>query len=1118
MIRFFCIGLVLVSMTERVVAEAPATAATAPSAPSRLAVISTADMSDLAAMLTTELSGNPDITLVERDDLAKVGDELKLQQLAGNDAVALGKLIGADGLIFFSKGPNGLQVRFTAVGLGYALFDDQIASETDLPQLAKSIAHRVAGYAPKLKLDPAKAIPISVLNLRADYATPGSTTLERKLTLLLESRLASLPEYVVLERRHGWSLGVEHSLSANPKPILQGAYVVDGTLSLPLQDQRPEDVTIHLRLRSPNNQHSPLEIHGPISDLPGLVEKMTVEIQQATGTTSGAPSWQPEKEAREYLEEGIWGWQHGASDAALEALDSAELLGEKAPDLIPVRIAILEKRASVSLTLAKQDSSGPMPECIPVDQMIDDTLRAIADATRYDSEKMQARLQFLTWEYHMEVRTDQIKEDLSNFTSDLLVFLDARQSPRADELRQALRAVTGYDPLRGKLGRADMSHPLNVLTDSKDEWDLTVQEELARYHLLATTPHQFLPPDLLTSHGDGFCQRFLKTPEEQRKAYHQFVQELKDDPKGQLTYQLIMSCATDAAVADAAYTAYWKEMWNQREELVSQKVQVEEWTSARPVPATLRRKHASEMIPVLRYYLTHVNNYRDWEYSWDTFWQPDQWSEADAASIWADFLGFKQRAEADHLARKYGPIDLSAFEEPFQKRFSQYAIRNAPDRIPEFLVVKRLWHPWLMPGSPETRVYITNCQEAENALWLTAWFPGLEVPKTFLFKISLPDFKAELVDLPEMVNPGRLTADANALYVNYALPAKLAPSDPDRIARFDFKTQTWETRTIDFPHDHFFAVNGALYFDLKGGVGRYDWAAGKFTLLASSRRKPAQNQFDDCEDYAIASVFAGPGSKPCLTTDRGTYYIQDQPGNWPEVFDSSSWTQTTTGQGKTMVYCWNGEVVLLDPVRPEPEYLMSPTQPHHRRMAAIHQEFVKEMAPWAGQTQWDAVPDMNFENYPHYFGGNSHHLFLLLRPDDRVKSYELLWYDRDHGREPRVIPLQFILGEKNRAILSAMYHAKEGEKSELDYLEQPGQGANLAIIAAKDGICLMSDNVGVWFIPYGDIDGYLKTHTAAEPTSPPDIAMPTIPPPEDDAESQVIGDMIDPAIRATSFR
>ena len=96
-----------------------------------------------------------------------------------------------------------------------------------------SLAHRAAGYAPKLKLDPGKAVRLSILNLRADYATAQSTTLERDLTLLLESRLAAVPEYVVLERRHAWSLGFEHSLDPAAKPLLRGAYLIDGTVNFP---------------------------------------------------------------------------------------------------------------------------------------------------------------------------------------------------------------------------------------------------------------------------------------------------------------------------------------------------------------------------------------------------------------------------------------------------------------------------------------------------------------------------------------------------------------------------------------------------------------------------------------------------------------------------------------------------------------------------------------------------------------------------------------------------------------------------------------------------------------------------------------------------------------------
>jgi len=192
---------------------------------------------------------------------------------------------------------------------------------------------------------------------------------------------------------------------------------------------------------------------------------------------------------------------------------------------------------------------------------------------------------------------------------------------------------TGYDPFARKLGRADMSHPLNVLTDSKDEWDITLRRNwptIICSPLLRISSYRL---NLLTAHVTDFVNASQNAGGTE-KAYHQFVQELKDDPKGQLAYQLIMSCSTDPAVADAAYTAYWKECGPARRAR-QPKSAVEEWTSARPVPDALRRKHASEMIPVLRYYLTHVNITGIGNIPGNTFWQPDQWPEADAAAIWA---------------------------------------------------------------------------------------------------------------------------------------------------------------------------------------------------------------------------------------------------------------------------------------------------------------------------------------------------------------------------------------------------------------------------------------------------------------------------------------------------
>ncbi len=143
----------------------------AQSSPVRVAVISDKDGNDLSALVTTELSAKPGMVLVERDDLSKIGGELKLQQLAGKDSVGLGKLVNADGLLFIGKVPDGFHIRFTAVGLGYVLLDDNVKQSADLGALAKSIADHLADYAPKLKLTPAESITLSVLNLHAEYLT-----------------------------------------------------------------------------------------------------------------------------------------------------------------------------------------------------------------------------------------------------------------------------------------------------------------------------------------------------------------------------------------------------------------------------------------------------------------------------------------------------------------------------------------------------------------------------------------------------------------------------------------------------------------------------------------------------------------------------------------------------------------------------------------------------------------------------------------------------------------------------------------------------------------------------------------------------------------------------------
>jgi hypothetical protein len=469
---------------------------------------------------------------------------------------------------------------------------------------------------------------------------------------------------------------------------------------------------------------------------------------------------------------------------------------------------------------------------------------------------------------------------------------------------------------------------------------------------------------------------------------------------------------------------------------------------------------------------------------------------------------------------------MDELEQPFQKKFPQIASVKPPGPVPEPLIVNRLWHPWLAPGSPygdNLDAYVYQVV-ANDELWVGAWFASRGGDKHTLFEVRPSDFKTTAYDYPkEFPDGGAFTATSQAFFLYNNSLGNPPSVKPNYIARFDFKTHTWEVRPCDFSWLPTYAVDNSLYFDLSNGteelssgIERYDWDTGKYTLLASARRKPAQNQFDDNAGYMIQSIFAGPGGKPCVSTlQNGTYYIQDQPGKWAPVFDSSLWTWSTRRQEQTIVFNPDGEVVLLDPARAEPEYLMNPGHTRFRKAAAT-QPGERPKTPWAAPGKWDAVPF----GFGHLIGGNSEHLFRVMISGGDKWSYTLDWFDQEHGRRGHIIPLKFVLDEKDYASLPPLYHIGKEAKFSFADLESPGKDCNPSIAAVKEGICLCSDDLGIWFIPFSDIESYMDTHKAEELVPPPDQAGPAvkIPPPEDDAQSQVIGGMIDPGAPGIPFR
>jgi hypothetical protein len=1022
----------------------------------RIAVVSDGEEKDLASLVMAELSSSPTVTLVERDDLAKIGDEAKVQQLASSDGAALGKLASADGLIFLDQRPDGAHVRFTAINLGYALFDDPIPSGINAALEARAIAHLVAADVKKLKLDPVKAIPISVLNLRVNAASADPATLERALTAVLESRLASVPEYVVLERRHADTLGFERSLGT-PDPLLQGAYLIDGSITSPVSVTG--DLDVALRMRSPKDgKEITLNFKGTTADLPALVGRMGSAIGLAIGSATSPSQWQPAAEAREFLQEGIWGWQHHDPRAALEALDSAALLGETASDLLAIRVQVLCLLAGQQPYFYGGKELAPEP--IPLDERVGLIRRAMDDLRVYqhDGEK---KLQIFNTNRNIEVRTGDLHGEVLKEGLVILSLVDPA-SPMTNDLRQELRDLAGFDSAHGKFPEFYGTEP--------DDLSNSLDEELAYYRVRATTQIHWLP----SVNADHFCERFLKTPEEQNAGYDRFAQGLLADPKGRLFGLLLQARGPDAETRDAAYAQFLNELWTRRDELVKDGVLQAYLSQAANLPEDLRRKGMKQAMPMLHFGL--AQNDMEATQIFRFLWLPSAFPPEEAPAIWREFQDWQVRRMAKLKGLQEQGIDVQAslYEQQFLAVFPQSA-GDAGEKEGPRLTVDKFWSPGAKFANRQD-YNIFQVSSSQDCIWVLA---DAKTPSgAGLFKIRLSGWASDLLDTECGNRPYDAFSTSHGIFVTYGKYPDGGGPIQTFLKRYDTDTHAWTTRRIsDITAGSFYCVDDQLYFDLwtvfgnteEGGLARYDWDADKLTILASSRRKPALNPFDDRAGYQIHGLFLGPGNRLCVNADGGVYYVHDQPGQWEPVFDFAQFVGVQTQGRQTLVISQNGEIVLLDADKPDIVPLMVPPEPEDWRKVQGSPKLVKQAADWASRAQWTAQPQWKplFRELP-YTGYHDGHLFFLQSPDNQRKYFQLLWFTPGTAR-PRTIPLRFLA------------HSSEDEAMKTNWPTFPGDW-RLFMLTTDKGICFHNLHA-VWFLPFEDIETFVKEHADDRPES-----------------------------------
>ena len=311
-------------------------------APVRLALMTESEEAAPAAdVLTAQLSRNPDIQLLERNEIDKVYREQGLSA-ANRDYLKLGRLLAADGLLLLNvvRTPQttNLTARLVAVKPGVVLADEGFSWPlAQMNEWSASFAERLGWLLPKLTVLAKDAITISVVNLRSAISSAEAQETERQLKLLVIQRLSQERQLFVLERQRMQLLSEEKELKSDESAFWDGSYLLEGVVDQ--NGYSKETVTVNARLTPPKGR-APLlfEISGSRTNLAEVINRLATKVTELLKVNSTVTEWNAADEAQQYFEEAKWALRWGLYSEAQAAADSAWALGKHDLDCAAVRV------------------------------------------------------------------------------------------------------------------------------------------------------------------------------------------------------------------------------------------------------------------------------------------------------------------------------------------------------------------------------------------------------------------------------------------------------------------------------------------------------------------------------------------------------------------------------------------------------------------------------------------------------------------------------------------------------------------------------------------------------------------------------------------------------------
>jgi len=310
--------------------------------PVRLALITETDEASTALdVLTAQLSGNPKIQLLERNEIEKVYREQGLSA-ENKDYLKLGQILGADGLLLLdvvrTPQATNLTARLIAVKPGVVLTDGSFPWPlTDTAQWAESVSTYLDSFVPKLTVLVKDAIPISVVNLRSAVQSADALETERKLKLLTIQRLSQERQLFVLERQKMQLLTGEKDLKLDDSAFWNGSYLLEGVVDQ--HGYSKDTITLDARLTPPNGG-VPLqfEVSGSRTNLTEVINQLASKVDEALKVNSTVPAWNTADEAAKYFDEAKWAMRWGVYSEAQASSDSAWALGKRDMDCVTIQI------------------------------------------------------------------------------------------------------------------------------------------------------------------------------------------------------------------------------------------------------------------------------------------------------------------------------------------------------------------------------------------------------------------------------------------------------------------------------------------------------------------------------------------------------------------------------------------------------------------------------------------------------------------------------------------------------------------------------------------------------------------------------------------------------------